>query len=146
MTAENARKFMEDSVDGAMDKVMLAVWGQLMQVTPVDTGRARASWRLTKGEIDPSAHPPVDKKVYGKGKKQIPVPKTPAVPKGRGIGYISNNVPYINRLNEGSSEQAPRRFVQTAVARGIQVAESSGIVDAEVTATFATGESVSESI
>lgn len=146
MTAETVRKKLEGAVESKMKRAMLASWGQLIQGTPVDTGRARASWRMTFGEIDPSAHPPVDKTVYGKGKKQIPVPKTPDISGGKGIGYISNNVPYINVLNDGSSEQAPRRFVQAAVARGIQIADAQGAVAADVTATFATGETFSEPV
>ena len=33
--------------------------------------------------------------------------------------YISNNLPYIQRLNDGYSQQAPENFVESAV----QVAE-----------------------
>jgi formaldehyde-activating enzyme involved in methanogenesis len=32
---------------------------------------------------------------------------------------VSNNVPYINRLNEGHSAQAPAGFVQQAVAKAV---------------------------
>ena len=32
---------------------------------------------------------------------------------------ITNNVPYIRRLNEGSSSQAPAAFVQSAIARAL---------------------------
>ncbi len=31
--------------------------------------------------------------------------------------FLSNNVPYISRLNDGSSGQAPAGFVQAAIAR-----------------------------
>lgn len=33
---------------------------------------------------------------------------------------VSNNTPYILKLNEGSSRKAPRLFIQAAVLRGIR--------------------------
>jgi hypothetical protein len=39
----------------------------------------------------------------------------------RGKVYISNNVPYIERLNQGSSQQAPKDFVQTAILRAVRL-------------------------
>lgn len=39
---------------------------------------------------------------------------------GQGSVFISNNVPYIVYLNQGSSSQAPPGFVETAVEVAIQ--------------------------
>ena len=41
---------------------------------------------------------------------------------GMGKIFISNNVPYIVRLNEGSSSQAPAGFIQAGVRRGVEAA------------------------
>jgi len=38
---------------------------------------------------------------------------------GSGPIFISNNVPYIGRLNAGSSSQAPAGFIEKAVQRAI---------------------------
>jgi len=37
--------------------------------------------------------------------------------------HISNDAPYIGRLNAGSSSQAPAGFVQRAIADGIRAAK-----------------------
>lgn len=37
----------------------------------------------------------------------------------RGAVFVTNNVPYIGRLNDGSSKQAPSGFVQFAVAKAV---------------------------
>lgn len=38
---------------------------------------------------------------------------------GRGSVFVSNNVSYIVRLNDGSSRQAPSGFVQRAIAKTV---------------------------
>ena len=37
-----------------------------------------------------------------------------------GTAWVANNVPYITKLNGGSSKQAPSGFVQIAIARAVQ--------------------------
>ena len=54
----------------------------LKEATPVDTGRARDSWKIE--ETQGMRYPLV----------------------------VKNNVPYIERLNAGSSKQAPSFFVE----------------------------------
>jgi hypothetical protein len=44
---------------------------------------------------------------------------------GRSI-FIFNNAPYIGRLNDGHSTQAPRMFVERAVAAGVRAGASKG--------------------
>lgn len=86
--------------------------------TPVDTGWARANWLVNVGT--PFLAPLGE---YVAGKKTT-------VPAGTGLAniatyklgpkvFISNNVPYITRLNEGSSDQAPKGFVQAAILRAV---------------------------
>lgn len=85
--------------------------------TPVKTGRARNNWdvglgepwRATTQEVDPS----------GAGAVARNNAKIATTKPGQDI-YISNNLPYINRLNQGSSSQAPAGFVEEAVALGSQ--------------------------
>jgi len=90
-------------------KLALAIYAELTNVTPVDTGRARSSWRLTEGFIDPSTE-------EGEGPF---VPKPPNLPSDDGrlnkVYFITNNLPYINPLNDGHSTQAGQFFVQQAV-------------------------------
>ena len=115
MTAESAKKYMENAVDKLLRDAATATYEELVQLTPVQTGKARAGWNISRGTVDASVPAP--------GKKQYPKPETPALaPAGPGEGstiYISSAIPYINVLNSGSSEKAPKYFVQQAIARGL---------------------------
>ena len=77
--SEAARQLIVNLKSQALEKELIAV-------TPIDTGVAKAGWRREK---------------------------TP-------LGYdIKNDVPYVQRLNQGSSKQAPRYFIeQTALKYG----------------------------
>jgi len=88
--------------------------------TPVDTGWARSNWLINIGS--PITTPAGE---YG------PAPaSTAALSAGQGSMllysvhqgpvWISNNVPYIVFLNEGSSKQAPAGFVQAAIERAVR--------------------------
>ena len=78
----------------------------LKAATPVDTGRARNSWILTDKEnrfIDGRLSVANTNLVGAASDSSI----TPL--------YITNGTPYIESLNEGSSKQAPARFVEQTV-------------------------------
>lgn len=77
--------------------------------TPVDTGRARWSWFLSVKV--PSAELPPE------GKYRVPqtTERIKALEQNFTVSdtlYLTNNVPYVPDLNEGSSKQAPARFVE----------------------------------
>ena len=87
--------------------------------TPVDTGWARNNW------LAAVATPPVgpigsreDVPTFDPGAAAVLAYRSPA----QGKVYISNNVPYIGRLNAGSSKKAPAGFVQRAIAGAVQMA------------------------
>ncbi|MCP4660987.1 MAG: hypothetical protein GY856_36765 [bacterium] len=69
--------------------------------TPVDTGRARGNWQTTTAR-------PADDQVAGVGADPIAegTPTITAAPPF-GVIWLSNNVPYIEVLEDGSSAQAP---------------------------------------
>ncbi len=88
--------------------------------TPVDTGWARANW-LTNvgtpfltpiGSYEQAKEGSVPAAGFGLG--SIASYKLPF-----GKVFISNNVPYIVNLNEGSSKKAPAGFVQAAILRAL---------------------------
>jgi hypothetical protein len=68
-------KIIEDGLATASDKII----DDLVQATPIDTGRARAGWVSRQD-----------------GRNTI----------------ISNDVPYIEDLNNGHSKQAPSYFIE----------------------------------
>lgn len=100
-----------ECVKQAMKAAILECERQLIIATPVDTGRARYSWFCTVGS--PSHETPPE------GNYNPPDASSRAGAVGNGFSihdvlYITNNVPYIKRLNDGYSKQAPARFVERA--------------------------------
>lgn len=106
-------------------KVALAVLQAVVVATPVDTGRARSNWntslivpdKSTRDAYSPGAGGstggPNAAAAIASGRSTIASARSERTPI-----WISNNLPYIGRLNEGSSAQAPANFIEQAVAAG----------------------------
>lgn len=92
--------------------------------TPVDTGWARANWIPQIGvpftgnsqQIEPS---PGEVAQAG-ARQQSGLASVFTYRLALGNVFISNNVPYILNLNDGSSTQSPRMFIETAIENGIR--------------------------
>ena len=94
---------------------MLSIHRNLVMRTPVDTGRARANWLPSAGSPDTGFkgedYPPslslqdAERYFTAEQYKDKPLP----------VLYITNNLPYIQRLNEGWSDQAPLYYVEMAI-------------------------------
>jgi len=85
------------------------VYNKIVARTPVDTGQARASWNMSKNNPDFST---VD---TGRG---LPAPEAPKITFAGGeypLIHISNGKPYIWRLENGWSGQAPAGMVQVTL-------------------------------
>lgn len=80
--------------------------------TPVDTGRARYSWYCSINTIDYTTTPE-GKWVFD----PLRASKAFASAKPSDNLYIANSTPYIKSLNQGSSTQAPARFVEMTVEK-----------------------------
>ncbi len=96
----------------AVRSLALAINQTVILSTPVKTGHARANWQV-------SLAAPIDKELDAEDKsgtstivknKAVILTRPPRVDI-----ILSNNVPYINELNRGSSAQAPASFVQIAI-------------------------------
>ena len=91
--------------------------------TPVDTGWARANWvpRIgapfegTAGDRAQAEAGNVNESVGQGGIAQVATQYKVE----KGPVHITNNVPYIQRLNDGSSRQAPAGFVQRAIVKAV---------------------------
>ena len=85
--------------------------------TPVDTGWARANWipKIGSPRTSPAGSPENLPSDSATGVAEVVLGYKVI----RGPVFISNNVPYIVRLNEGHSGQAPRGFVQNAIAKAV---------------------------
>lgn len=107
----------------------------LTEVTPVDTGAALSNWQLTLDNPASGILFPFFPSTKGRMKggvwehsadpvatAQANAPEVMAQAKlilgGKVPGqtiYITNNIPYIRQLNDGSSSQAPAGFVDRAL-------------------------------
>ena len=101
-------KDTEKNIGRVRKKVTLDLQRKVSERTPVDTGRARFSWFVTDGA--PSREAPPDGTYAGVAPPQA----TFAQPFE--ISYITNNLPYIVRLEFGHSGQAPSGMARIAVA------------------------------
>lgn len=111
--------------DQVVRKVALDIVAELVKPpplggTPVDTGWARNNWSIQIGTPREAPIGSRDQAGAARGAQEAS--------KGSVLGYttasadevyITNNVPYITRLNEGTSQQAPKGFVQQAIRRAI---------------------------
>lgn len=100
----------------------LDLFGRLIRTTPVDTGRARANWQVSNGqppageiEFEGGASREANGALALNTAQQRETPEILAA-KAPGRTWIANNLPYIERLNDGWSAQAPAGFVELAIA------------------------------
>ena len=83
----------------------------LVLSTPVDTGRARSNWFAT---VDvPSSEETEDTDWQSNLNNQVSKLGTPF---HFNSIWITNNLPYISRLNDGWSRQATEGFIEKALA------------------------------
>lgn len=120
------------NTDGLVKKVILAVDQAVVLATPVDTGRARANWRPSIGAMDTTTAPEPSSPGAGLrealaagedvAKRYVGGTNSPTV-------HITNSLNYIQYLNDGSSRQAPRNFVNTAILLALSAIRQARIVD-----------------
>lgn len=104
----------------ATQKISLDVFSNVIRLSPVDTGRFRGNWQPSAGApvagelelLDPSGGA-VTAKVSG---------FVEGVEAGDVI-YMVNNLPYAEKLEDGSSQQAPNGMVKLTVQRFQPIAD-----------------------
>lgn len=113
-------KKVTKATEQALRKTTLDLVGNLTAQTPVDTGTARRNWITTISQ------PSEQIKEGGSGSLASAQSETTQEaasalstynPLLDGPIWISNNLPYIGRLNDGSSQQAPAGFVDSEVSK-----------------------------
>ena len=113
---------LEGFTEKLIKRLALNVTANLVEETPVDTGWARANWVPTIGS--PRGRTAGTRAAAEDGKIDLgPQASGQLAVLGYKLGpsiFISNNVPYIKRLNAGSSRQAPAAFIQSSILRAIK--------------------------
>jgi hypothetical protein len=104
-----------------LKSIAFFLYGRVVELTPVDTGRARASWTLVAGEVADTTVAP-----ERTSERDSPLKTPPSVSEypGRSTGFvalanvytIANSLPYIQPLEEGRSDQAPAGMAKVAAA------------------------------
>jgi len=102
----------EETFEKVFRKIALDIDSSVILGTPVDTGRARGNWFTTIG--NPSSA--VDAGGSA-GKAMGQLNAAVAQLKLGDTIWMANNLPYINRLENGWSKQAPAGMVAINVAR-----------------------------
>lgn len=120
-------KYMSRSIDDRthrlLKEVTLAVVEELVYTTPVLTGRARSSWRTGIGRqrVGVPFKPPSKPSSPEAGASRS-IEEARAAVAEKTIGgktvYITSNLEYMGRLDEGSSTQQAAGFIQRAVMAG----------------------------
>ncbi len=127
---------LDIKIEIVMIRIVLDLFRRITKRTPVDTGRARASWDVKVGS--PSAWVPPERKksVAGKGKTRLgtgldgtklgtgalsggkakDVSSEVASIDGTKVVFITTNLDYMQFLEKGSSTQAPAGMVLLSIA------------------------------
>lgn len=93
-------------------KFLLATWNDLVDTTPVKTGKARASWFISPGF-------PFSREIPDGNYARPIEPDLAKYSTKHTRWLISNTAPYIESLNRGSSRKAPAGFVQSAIYKNL---------------------------
>lgn len=108
------KKFKEKTLKNANEfkqGVGVELFNSVIMDTPVDEGRARGNWQTT-----------INKQASGEvGRSPAEAIKEASTPSNFGdlsdTNYLTNNLPYIQELENGSSTQAPQGMVRKNIAR-----------------------------
>lgn len=100
---------LEKEFNNAIVKVAFDIDRRIVNRTPVDTGRAKGNWIASVGTPD---------------KRQLKVGEQDSISQAKSVLsglkivdkiIIQNNLPYIQRLNNGWSLQAPPGYIQAEI-------------------------------
>ncbi len=130
-------KRVADNSDRLVRKCALAIDATVVLATPVDTGRARANWQVSLNDPKNSTRDPFSTGAGGStGGQNARAAMAEAQVVIDGYTYerspvglfITNNLPYIGRLNNGHSAQAPAGFVEKGILVGVQAVRAEGVL------------------
>lgn len=109
-----------ENVRARVQNLIVDIGQRVVLETPIDTGKARRNWQpginsAPVGTLDAPAGP--------NGGQQESILAIKAMARDWQLGqtfHITNNLPYISALNDGSSKQAPRLFVENAILAAVR--------------------------
>jgi hypothetical protein len=99
-----------EDVDRTVRAIKLELFRSVIMDTPVDTGRARGNWQATVGA---PAGGTLDSATATDALASVQA----NLGKLSDVSWLTNNLPYIARLEDGYSKQAPAGMVRRNMAR-----------------------------
>jgi len=113
-------------IDKSITAVAVEAQATLVEGTPIDTGWARNNWlmSLDAPATEPAGSPDNVGSASAASQQGIAIVISSFSHRRHGNIYIANNVPYIGRLNDGYSPQAPAGYVETALDTAVAVVEA----------------------
>ncbi len=105
--------------------IVFALFGQVVAKTPVDTGRAKGNWFVTENTPSPDTterddtSPPGAVNVASQTMLNLVTEKLT-------VDILTNNLPYIEALEFGSSTQAPSGMLRTTLRAFARIAKKEG--------------------
>ena len=92
---------------------LISMTNRIIERSPVDAGRFRGNWQFTTGKPASRQLSNTDKRG---GKRQLALQKKILAVEIGKVYYITNNLPYGQKLEFGSSSQAPQGMVRVTLA------------------------------
>ena len=115
---EKASTLVLQEVDEDRKAITIKLFNSVIQDTPVDTGRARGNWQCSQSS--PLSNKTDREDRSGQLSKNEVLEVVLASPPDSTV-YLTNNLPYAQRLEFGYSGQAPEGMVRKNMARIQQI-------------------------
>lgn len=112
------RKKVIGTLEKKVQAAAILIDNHLVLNTPRDTGRAAANWLPSLDVPDLTIIPPSETGERNSVSRDADIQASLTQFSFRNTIYITNNLPYINRLNEGHSDQHEGGFVEAAISIG----------------------------
>lgn len=109
---------VEKTYERVVKRLGFQISTELIVATPVDTGWARANWIISIGQPHQNvagSRDAISRGEQGNGQARLLVYR-----RNQGNIWISNNVPYIQALNDGHSKQAPAGYIEAAINTAVR--------------------------
>ena len=101
---DKAQKEINEQLAKIMRATAIKTFNKIVQAAPVDTGRFRQNWAATVNTPD-----------FSVVTKDSSIRQQIGITKITDVLYLTNNLPYAQKLEEGSSQQRPSGWVRTIV-------------------------------
>ena len=113
MRIKGYMKNVDENSASIVPHIVVSIIDDVSQDTPVKTGMARSGWNASKYGPDYVRRPDIvsQGEVVNRAISRMGTRANSA--------FVSNGVPYIGLLDQGSSQQAPAGFVRAAVRRAV---------------------------